>query len=147
MTKANPAMSSPSAASQPPGASPQAAGSGALLRLFGAMLVTRSALLRADLGGAAGRIRSALWLSAVCLIALAMAAIFFSVAILVVFWDSYRLEAAIGLPIVFTVVGIGAGLLSRRSLRAAPHAFEPTLQSLRADREALLQAARTAPGP
>jgi uncharacterized membrane protein YqjE len=103
------------------------------------MLATRLALARADCAQAITLVKRAVWLSAVALIALALAAIFFSVAVLIYFWDTYRIAAAIAVPSTFAVLAIGAALLSKRQLRSAPLAFESSLNSWQADRDALFK--------
>jgi uncharacterized membrane protein YqjE len=110
-----------------------------VVRLVAAMLATRLALARADCAQALTLLKRAVWLSAIALIALALAAIFSSVAVLIYFWDTYRIAAAIALPSTFAVLAIGAALLSRRQLQIAPRAFDNSVDSWQADREALFK--------
>ena len=103
------------------------------------MLSTRLALARADCSQGISLVKRAVWLSALALIALALAAVFTSVAVLIYFWDTYRIAAAVAVPSTFAVLAVAAGLLSKRQLRIAPRAFDSSLESWQADREALFK--------
>lgn len=57
--------------------------------------------------------------------------------VIVVFWDTYRLQAMTGVFIVYLVLAAGCALRARTILREAPMPFEATLAEFEKDRDAL----------
>jgi len=78
---------------------------------------------------------AALWaLAGFCL---ALAIVLGSVLLVVIFWETHRVEVLAFLTGVFVAGGIGAALGARALARARPKAFSSTLAELAADHEAL----------
>ena len=78
---------------------------------------------------------AALWaLAGFCL---ALAIVLGSVLLVVVFWESHRVEVLAFLPGLFAAGGIGAMLGARALARARPKAFSSTLAELAGDHDAL----------
>lgn len=97
-------------------------------------LQVRLALLGTELEQEKRRIFSALVLAALGLVCLALGLVMLSVLALLVFWDSYRLQAAGALAVLFA--GGGAYLLVRakRKLSAPTGLFAHSLSELQRDR-------------
>ena len=78
---------------------------------------------------------AALWaLAGFCL---ALAIVLGSVLVVVVFWESHRVEVLASLTGVFAAGGIGAALAARARARARPKAFAATLAELAVDHDSL----------
>lgn len=78
---------------------------------------------------------AALWaLAGFCL---ALAVVLGSVLLVVLFWDTHRVEVLAFLTGVFAAGGIGAALVARALARARPKAFASTLAELAADEDSL----------
>lgn len=78
---------------------------------------------------------AALWaLAGFCL---ALAIVLGAVLLVVVFWDTHRVEVLAFLTGLFAAGGIGAALGARALARARPKAFASTLAELASDQEAL----------
>jgi uncharacterized membrane protein YqjE len=79
--------------------------------------------------------------------AYSIAAIFFlsigvvmaTIFVMVVFWDTHRLEAAGACTAFYFVLGIGSALVVRSKSRNKPKAFSTTLSELRRDKDSLLR--------
>jgi uncharacterized membrane protein YqjE len=83
---------------------------------------------------------AALWaLAGFCL---ALAIVLGSVLLVVLFWDSHRVEVLAFLTGLFAAGGIGAAIAARALARSRPKAFSSTLAELAADQDSL--AAKTA---
>jgi len=76
----------------------------------------------------------------------ALAIVLGSVLLVVLFWDSHRVEVLAFLTGLFAAGGIGAALGARALARARPKAFASTLAELAGDQEALAPRAAE-PGP
>jgi len=94
----------------------------------------RLELLAAELEQEKRRVFSALVLTAVALVCLALGLVMLSVAVLLIFWDSYRVWAACALALLFG--GGGAYLLvcAKQRLRAPSGLFVHSLAELQRDR-------------
>jgi uncharacterized membrane protein YqjE len=108
-----------------------------LRQLLATLLETaqvRLELLGTELEQEKRRVFSALVLAAVALVCLALGLVMLSVAVLLIFWDSYRVGAACTLALLFG--GGGACLLVRAKQRlSAPSGlFAHSLAELRRDR-------------
>ena len=107
-------------------------------RIASAMAGTRFALFQADIGAARDRLLRGILFAAVGAILGFVSLIFGAAAVLVYFWDSYRLEAAIAIPVVLAVIAALVSYGAMASLRGAPKAFAATMETLRADRKAIV---------
>lgn len=94
----------------------------------------RLALLGTEFEQEKRRVFSALALAAVALVCLALGLVMLSVAVLLIFWDSYRIGAACALALLFG--GGGAYLLvrARQKLSAPSGLFAHSLAELQRDR-------------
>jgi uncharacterized membrane protein YqjE len=68
---------------------------------------------------------------------LALAALLFACSIVVVFWDTHRVAAAVGVTAAYLAIGVGALATLRRRRDELPPPFEATLAELAQDVEAL----------
>jgi uncharacterized membrane protein YqjE len=59
------------------------------------------------------------------------------VTVIIVFWDTYRIAAAVGVTAVFLAAALGCGLVVRRQLRERPRVLDATRSELRKDVAAL----------
>jgi uncharacterized membrane protein YqjE len=59
------------------------------------------------------------------------------VTVIIAFWDTYRIAAAIGVTAVFVAAAIACGLVVRRHLRERPRLLDATRGELRKDVAAL----------
>lgn len=94
----------------------------------------RLALLGTEFEQEKRRVFSALVLAAVALVCLALGLVMLSVAVLLIFWDSYRIGAACVMALLFG--GGGAYLLvrARQKLSAPSGLFAHSLAELQRDR-------------
>ena len=59
------------------------------------------------------------------------------VTAIIVFWDTYRIAAAVGVTAVFVAAAVACGLVVRRHLRERPRLLDATRSELRKDVTAL----------
>jgi uncharacterized membrane protein YqjE len=59
------------------------------------------------------------------------------VTVIIAFWDTYRITAAIGVNAVFVAAAVACGLVVRRHLRGRPRLLDATRSELRKDVAAL----------
>ncbi len=108
-----------------------------LARTLLSIVETRARLAASELEEQAVRlVEIAIWF-ALAILFLSVALVFFSLLVLIAFWDSHRMLAAGTLAIVYLAVGIGAMLLARTRLRERPPLFSATLEELGKDVEQL----------
>ncbi|HUR59969.1 MAG TPA: phage holin family protein [Opitutaceae bacterium] len=74
-----------------------------------------------------------MWVGAVVILAL-MAIVFASIAVLVMFWETARIAAALSLAGLYTAGLVGVVLAFRKYLARQPKPFAGTLAELRGDR-------------
>lgn len=60
-----------------------------------------------------------------------------ALAVIFVFWDSYRLLASIVMVLLFAAIAVAAGLVARHKLRTKPPLLDATLAELAKDRDQL----------
>lgn len=113
----------------------------ASLRRAGATVVeivyTRLELLTTEFEEERARVARALWLAAIGALCLATCAVLVVVFIVVLFWDTYRLQAIGVLAGGFGVAGIFTLLALRKLMTERRHMFEQSLAELRADHDRL----------
>ena len=97
-------------------------------------LHVRLELLGTELEQEKRRVFSALVLAAVGLVCLALALVMLSVAVLLIFWDSYRLAAACALALLFGGGGTYLMYRAKQTLSAPSGLFENSLAELQRDR-------------
>jgi uncharacterized membrane protein YqjE len=59
------------------------------------------------------------------------------VTVIIVFWDTYRIAAAVGVTAVFVAAAVACGLVVRRHMRERPRLLDATRSELRKDVTAL----------
>ena len=89
--------------------------------------------LREELARTAGLI---VW-GVVALLASACAVLFAGLGIIVIFWDTHRVLAAVMVFATFLALAIGAGLVLRSQLQSRPPFLQATLRELSRDEAAL----------
>lgn len=94
----------------------------------------RLALLGTEFEQEKRRVFSALALAAVALVCLALGLVMLSVAVLLIFWDSYRIGAACALALLFGGGGAYFLVRARQKLSAPSGLFAHSLAELQRDR-------------
>lgn len=109
----------------------------ALVGTLIAIVATRVEILATELEEERLRLSSVAAWAACTLMFLALALIFLSVLVIVVFWDDHRILAASCVTLVYLILGgISARQLMTRLSRPSP-LFSATLEELRKDRAGL----------
>jgi uncharacterized membrane protein YqjE len=116
-------------------------GLGSSLRGLGnsllALLRVRAELLGIELAEEKERLRATLILAVVAAIFLALAVQVLSFLVIVVCWDTYRLQAIVGVVVVYVLIAALAAWWIRRLWRTGAPPFAATLLELRNDLEAM----------
>lgn len=111
-----------------------------LVQLGGTLLATaqtRVELLTTELSEDVERgIRILLW-GFVALLAGILGALLAGITLIIYFWDTHRLGAAVGVTLAFLVVAAVGGWISRERLREKPRLLDATRSELRQDVEVL----------
>ena len=111
-----------------------------LVQLGGTLLATaqtRVELLTTELSEDVERgIRILLW-GFVALLAGILGALLAGITLILYFWDTHRLGAAVGVTLAFLLLAVMAGWVSRERLREKPRLLDATRSELRHDVEAL----------
>jgi uncharacterized membrane protein YqjE len=111
-----------------------------LVQLGGTLLATaqtRVELLTTELSEDVERgIRILLW-GFVALLAGILGALLAGITLIVYFWDTHRLGAAVGVTLAFLLLAAVAGWVSRERLREKPRLLDATRSELRQDVETL----------
>lgn len=108
-----------------------------LLGTLAGIAQTRIELLGTEVEEQVARLSSMLLWTIVALFLAFTAAVLVAIAVLVAFWDSNRILAAILLAAGFAVLALICWLRVRAIARARPHLFQATLEELGKDREQL----------
>jgi uncharacterized membrane protein YqjE len=116
-------------------------------RLFGAVrrmlatavavVHTRAELLTTELQEEVQRAASILLWSLVALFFGSLTVLMIAVTVLIVFWDTHRVLAAVLISAAFVVMAAGAALYARSVVRARPKFLSGTLNELKRDRAML----------
>ena len=96
------------------------------------------AIVRLELLGTELELEKRRWLSTLCLAALALVClalglVMASVAVLLVFWDSYRITAATGLALFFGLASAGLLWTAVRKMHNPQGAFHASITELQRD--------------
>jgi len=96
------------------------------------------AIVRLELLGTELELEKRRWLFTLCLAALALVCIALglvmaSVAVLLVFWDSYRIAAAVGLALIFALAAASLLWAATRKMHSPQGAFHASITELRRD--------------
>lgn len=116
-------------------------------RLFGAVrrmlatavavVQTRAELLTTELQEEVQRAASILLWSLVALLFGSLTVLMIALTVLIVFWDTHRVLAAVLISAGFVVIAASAALYARSVVRAKPQFLSGTLNELKRDREML----------
>lgn len=98
-----------------------------------AMVQTRLELAAVEIEEESRRLLGSLVLALMSLILFGIAMLLVALTIVMVFWDSYRLEAASGLAALFTLAGAFIALKVRSGFAAKPPLLAATLAELNKD--------------
>lgn len=98
---------------------------------------TRLELFSIELEEEGLRLRELLLYALVALFFLGFGVLLFTLLVVVLFWDTYRLPVLGGLAVLYLAIGIGAALRVRHTLRTRPRLFAATLGEFGKDREQL----------
>ena len=112
-----------------------------LKRLTGTLLAiiqTRLELLANELEEERLRVRQMLFYGSVALFLFAMATMLLTVFIVVVFWDSYRLQVLGGLTLLFLIAGLLVWNTLRSMAQERPKLFSTSLAELSDDIDRLI---------
>ena len=108
-----------------------------LLHTFAGIAQTRIELLGTEVEEQVARLTSMLLWTIVSLFLAFTTMVLLAVAILVAFWDTNRILAAILLAAGFAVLALISYLRVRAVARGRPHLFQATLEELAKDRDRL----------
>ena len=111
-----------------------------LRRLLGTLveiLQTRLEILAVELEEEGGRLRDLLLYAVVALVFLGFGLLLLTLFVVVLFWESYRLQVLAAITILYLALGVGAALMLRYKLKTRPRLFAATLGELGKDREQL----------
>jgi uncharacterized membrane protein YqjE len=108
-----------------------------LLATFAGIAQTRIELLGTEVEEQIARLSAMLLWTIVSLFLVFTAVVLAAVAILVAFWDSNRLLAAVLLAAGFALLALTSWLRVRSVARGRPHLFRATLEELAKDRDRL----------
>lgn len=113
---------------------------GAVRRMLSTTLAiaqTRAELLTTELQEEVQHAASILLWSLVALFFASLSVLMIAITVLIAFWDTHRLLAALIICGVFIVLAVGTGLYARARVRSRPKFLSATLNELRRDRSAL----------
>ena len=98
-----------------------------------AMLQTRLELAVVELEEESQRYLGYVLLSLLALFLCGIAIVLFALLVIVLFWDSYRIQAVLGMALLFAGAGIAIGMRVRASFGARPRLLGATLCELNKD--------------
>lgn len=104
---------------------------------FAAILQNRLELLSTDIAEERARLGAILLLSLVALFCLGVGVLLLTLLVVVLFWDTHRLEALSALTLLFLAAGGWVGWMALHRLRSKPRLFEASIAELAKDREHL----------
>jgi uncharacterized membrane protein YqjE len=105
-----------------------------------AMLRTRLELASVEIEEQVQRWTRNLMLSLLLLFLGAMAIVFLALLVIIVFWDSHRIAAALGMTALFALAAGVVGIQLRARLRSSPRLLAATLAELHKDIDGMRQA-------
>lgn len=98
-----------------------------------AMLQTRLELAAVELEEESQRLLGYVLLSLLALFLCGIAIVLFALLVVVLFWDSYRIQAVLGMALLFAGAGALIGIRVRASFAAKPRLLGATLGELNKD--------------
>lgn len=97
------------------------------------MLQTRLELAAVEIEEESRRTLGHFILALISLIFFGIALVLVSLTIILVFWETYRLQAAIGLALLFTAIGAFVAMKLRASFATKPRLLAATILELKKD--------------
>lgn len=107
-----------------------------VLPLLMSMIGTRLELAAIDTEAHVQATLSAMLAAFVAVVVALIAFAFIGVGVIVAFWDTHRLTAALGVLAAYVVIAIVIALIARATWQSRPPAFAATLRELDLDRQA-----------
>jgi uncharacterized membrane protein YqjE len=107
-----------------------------ILPLLLSMLGTRAELAAIDAEAHVQATFAAMMSTFVAVVVSLIAFAFIGVAVIVVFWDTHRVAATLGVLAAYAAIAVAAALVTRSAWRSRPPAFAATLRELERDRAA-----------
>lgn len=99
---------------------------------------TRLELLSTELQEEVHRVAELMVWSVVALLAAGAGLFLLALVVILLFWDTHRVLAAVGVTSAFFVIAIVAAFVLRAKLRAKPPLLDATIAELKKDRDSLL---------
>jgi uncharacterized membrane protein YqjE len=107
-----------------------------VLPLLMSMIGTRLELAAIDTEAHVQATLSAMLAMCIAVVVALMALVFVGVAVIVAFWETHRLAAALGVLGAYSGSAVAIALFARATWKSRPSAFAATLRELELDREA-----------
>jgi uncharacterized membrane protein YqjE len=108
-----------------------------MLATFVAVAHTRAELLTTELQQEIQHAASILLWSLVALLFASLSVLMIAITVLIVFWDTHRVLAAVLISASFVAFAAGTALYARARVRAKPRFLSATLNELKRDRDML----------
>jgi uncharacterized membrane protein YqjE len=107
-----------------------------LLPLLMSMLSTRAELAALDAEAHVQAMLAAMLEAFVAVVLSMIAFAFIGVVVIVAFWDTHRITAAVSVLVAYSIIAAIVALLARATWKSRPPAFAATLRELELDRAA-----------
>jgi len=107
-----------------------------VLPLLISMIGTRLELAAIDTEAHVQATLSAMLAMCIAVVVALIALVFVGVAVIVAFWETHRLAAALGVLAAYSGTALAIALFARAMWKSRPPAFAATLRELELDREA-----------
>ena len=108
-----------------------------ILPLLMSMIGTRVELAAIDTESHIQKTLAAMMAAFVAVVLALIAFTFIGIAVIVMFWDTHRVEAAVGVVAAYVLIAMAVALVARSTWKSRPAAFAATLHELELDRAAL----------
>ena len=107
-----------------------------ILPLLMAIIGTRVELAAIDTEAHVQKTLAAMMAAFVAVVLALIAFTFIGITVIVMFWDTHRVEAAMGVVAAYVFIAVTVALLARSTWKSRPAAFAATLRELELDRAA-----------
>jgi uncharacterized membrane protein YqjE len=106
---------------------------GRLAATFLAMVQTRLELASVEMEEQSQRYLGYLLLSLVALFLFGIAIVLVALFVIILFWDTHRIEAVLGMAALFALAAVGVGMKVRAGFAAQPALLSATMAELQKD--------------
>lgn len=106
---------------------------GRLAATFLAMLQTRLALASVEMEEQSQRFLGCLLMSLLALFLFGIAIVLVALFVIILFWDTHRIEAVLGMAALFALAALGVGIKVRAGFAAQPALLSATMAELQKD--------------